>query len=84
MHPRWEQEAQLRDRGLLRDISALHGRLWNRLIVKRLQKIRKLYNYLVLMATLAVPLVRRRIGKLPEDLQLDCAQNLQVIGGADT
>jgi hypothetical protein len=36
---------QLRDRGLLRNISAKHGRLWNRLIVmlivKRLSKIKK-------------------------------------------
>jgi hypothetical protein len=36
---------QLRDRGLLRNISAKHGRLWKRLIVmlivKRLPKIKK-------------------------------------------
>jgi hypothetical protein len=29
---------------LLRNISAHHGRLWNRLIVKRLPKIKKLNN----------------------------------------
>ncbi len=33
---------------LLRNISAHHGRLWNRLIVKRLPKIKKLQNLLVL------------------------------------
>jgi hypothetical protein len=33
--------AQLGDRGLLPNISAQHGRLWNRLIVKRLQKIKE-------------------------------------------
>ena len=33
---------------LLRKISAHHGRLWNRLIVKRLPKIKKLQNLLVL------------------------------------
>ena len=75
--------AQLRDVGLLPNIRAQHGRLWNRLIVKRLPKIRKLYNYLVVMATLAVPLVRRRMGKLPEDLWPACVQNLREIGGAD-
>jgi hypothetical protein len=75
--------AQLRDVGLLPNIRAQHGRLWNRLIVKRLPKIRKVYNYVVEMATLAVPLVRRRIGKLPEDLQPACVQNLREIVGAD-
>jgi abortive infection bacteriophage resistance protein len=33
---------------LLRNISAHHGRLWNRLIVKRLPKIKKLQHFLVL------------------------------------
>jgi len=33
---------------LLRNISAHHGRLWNRLIAKRLPKIKKLQNLLVL------------------------------------
>ena len=33
---------------LLRNISAHHGRLWNRLIVKRLPKIKKLQHLLVL------------------------------------
>jgi hypothetical protein len=52
--PSWirQPSAQLRDRGLLRDISAQHGRLWNRLIVKlivkRLPKIKKVQKLLVL------------------------------------
>jgi len=33
---------------LIRNISAHHGRLWNRLIVKRLPKIRKVQHLLVL------------------------------------
>ncbi len=44
--------AQLRDRALLRNISAQHGRLWNRLIVKLivklLPKIKKVQKLLVL------------------------------------
>jgi mRNA interferase MazF len=35
------------------------------------------------MTTLATPLVRRRIGKLPEDLRPGCVQSLREIVGAD-
>jgi hypothetical protein len=34
-----QPSAQLRDRGLLRNISAQHGRLWNRLIVKLIRHL---------------------------------------------
>jgi hypothetical protein len=44
---------QLRDRGLLRNISVQHGRLWNclivKLIVKRLPKIKKVQKLLVMV-----------------------------------
>jgi hypothetical protein len=44
---------QLRDRDRLRNISAQHGRLWNRLIVKsivkRLPKIKKVQKLLVMV-----------------------------------
>ena len=42
-------EALLGDLGLLRNISAQQGRLWNRLIVKRLQKIKKVQKLLVMV-----------------------------------
>ena len=35
------------------------------------------------MTTLAAPLVRRRIGKLPEDLRPACVQILREIVGAE-
>jgi hypothetical protein len=35
------------------------------------------------MTTLAVQLVRRRIGKLPENLRPACVQNLQEIVGSE-
>ena len=35
------------------------------------------------MTTLAAPLVRRRIGRLPEDLQPACVRILRVIVGAE-
>jgi hypothetical protein len=35
------------------------------------------------MTTLAVPLVRRGIGKLPEDLRPGCVQILREIVGAE-
>lgn len=47
-----QRSAQLCDGGLLRNISAKHGRLWKRLIVKlivkRLPKIKKVQKLLVL------------------------------------
>jgi len=52
--PSWirQPSAQLRDRGLLRKISAQHGRHWNRLIVrlivKRPPKIKKVQKLLVM------------------------------------
>ena len=35
------------------------------------------------MTTLAVPLVRRRIGRLPEDLRPGCVQILHEVVGAE-
>jgi hypothetical protein len=41
--------AVTRDQDLLRNISAQQGRIWNRLIVKRLPKIRKAPKLLVMV-----------------------------------